>query len=106
MKFVTVLLNIHNKSVRKANSKPELSQLLFISIRQRELIRVLAALGLSTYTTFSWSVHSLPVTPTKLCDIMCCDMCCDMTFPYYLQKNKEKEKKKKKKKLRCKRAKH
>ena len=84
MKFVTVLLNIHNKSVRKANSKPELSQLLFISIRQRELIRVLAALGLSTYTTFSWSVHSLPVTPTKLCDIMCCDMCCDMTFPYYL----------------------
>jgi len=56
--------------VRRANSELELSQLLFISIRQRELIRVLAVLGLSTYTTFSWFVHSLPVIPTKLYDIM------------------------------------
>ena len=31
--------------VKKANSKPELSQLLFISIRQRELVRVLTILG-------------------------------------------------------------
>jgi len=31
----------HHLSVRKANSKPELSQLLFISVRQRELVRVL-----------------------------------------------------------------
>jgi len=31
--------------VRKANSEPELSQLLFISVRQRELIRVLAVLS-------------------------------------------------------------
>jgi len=61
-------------TVRKANSELELSQLLFISIRQRELIRVLTVLGLSTYTTFSWSVHSLPMTLTKLCDIMCYDM--------------------------------
>ena len=30
--------------VRSANSKPELSQLLFISVRQRELVRVLASL--------------------------------------------------------------
>ena len=60
----------HLSDVRKANSKPELSQLLFISIRQGELIRVLAVLGLSTYTTLSWSVYSLPMTPTKLCDIM------------------------------------
>ena len=60
--------------VRTANSEPELSQLLFISIRQRELIRVLTVLDLSTYTTFSWSMYSLPVTPTKLCDIMCHDM--------------------------------
>ena len=59
--------------VRKANFKLELSQLLFISTRQRELVRVLAVLDLSTYTTFSWSMHSLPMTPTKLCDIMCCD---------------------------------
>ena len=66
--------------VRKANSEPELSQLLFISIRQRKLVRVLAILSLSTYTTFSWSVHSLSVTLTKLCDIMCCDM----TFLCYL----------------------
>jgi len=33
------------EDVRKANSKPELSQLLFISIRQRELVRVLIVLG-------------------------------------------------------------
>ena len=67
----------HKVCVRKTNFKLESSQLLFISIRQRELIRVLAVLGLSTYTTFSWSVHSLPATTTKLCDIMCCDMFCD-----------------------------
>ena len=60
--------------VRTADSKPELSQLLFISIRQRELIRVLTVLDLSTYTTFIWSMHSLLVTLTKLCDIMCHDM--------------------------------
>jgi len=46
-------------TVRKANSKPELSQLLFISVKQRESIRVLAVLGLSTYTTFSWSVMNI-----------------------------------------------
>jgi len=42
-----------SSNVRKANSKPELSQLLFISVRQKELIRVLTVLDLSTYTTFS-----------------------------------------------------
>jgi len=41
------------KAVRKANSELELSQVLFISIRQRELIRVLTVLGLSAYTTSS-----------------------------------------------------
>jgi len=41
------------KTVRKANSELELSQVLFISIRQRELIRVLTVLGLSAYTTSS-----------------------------------------------------
>jgi len=60
--------------VKKANSELELSQLLFISIRQRELVRVLAILDLSTYITFSWSMHSLSITPTKLYDIMCHDM--------------------------------
>jgi len=54
------------KAVRKANSELELSQVLFISIRQRELIRVLAVLGLSAYTTSSWSVYSLLMLLTKL----------------------------------------
>jgi len=35
---------VHLDDVRKANSKLELSQLLFISVRQRELVRVLAVL--------------------------------------------------------------
>jgi len=35
----------YHRHDKKANSKPELSQLLFINIRQRELIRVLAVLG-------------------------------------------------------------
>jgi len=34
-------LSVYCVYVRKANSKPELSQLLFTSIRQRELVRVL-----------------------------------------------------------------
>jgi len=38
-------LDADTLSIRKANSKPELSQLLFISVRQRELIRVLTILG-------------------------------------------------------------
>ena len=41
------------EAVRKANSELELNQVFFISVRQRELVRVLAILGLSTYTTFS-----------------------------------------------------
>jgi len=36
-----VIVIIMSSSVRKANSELELSQLLFISIRQRELVRVL-----------------------------------------------------------------
>jgi len=58
---------------RKLTFELEFSQLLFISVRQRELIRVLIVLDLSTYTTFSWSMHSLSMIPTKLCDIMCHD---------------------------------
>jgi len=56
-------------SVREPTSKPELSQLLFISIRQRELIRVLAVLSLSTYTYSNWSVryYPIPAILTKLC---------------------------------------
>jgi len=45
------------KDVRVANSKPELSQLLFISIRQREFIKSSCWIGLSTYTSSTWSVH-------------------------------------------------
>jgi len=54
------------EAVRKANSELELSQLLFISVRQRELIRVLAVLGSSTYTTSSWSIYSLLTLLAKL----------------------------------------
>ena len=36
-------------SVREPRSELELSQLLFINIRQRELIKALAVLSLSTY---------------------------------------------------------
>ena len=44
-------------SVRVANSKLELSQLLFISIRQRELVKSLRYIDLFTYTDSTWSVH-------------------------------------------------
>jgi len=54
------------EAVRKANSELKLSQLLFISVRQRELIRVLTVLGLSTYTTSSWSIYSLLTLLAKL----------------------------------------
>jgi len=73
-KVVQMLQEVWAPGVRKANSKLELSQLLFISIKQKELVRVLAILGLSTYTTFSWSVYSLPMTPIKYCNIMCHDI--------------------------------
>ena len=43
--------------VRVTNSKPELSQLLFISIRQRKLVKSPCCIGLSTYTDSTWSVH-------------------------------------------------
>jgi len=51
------------KAVRGANSKPELSQLLFISIRQRELVKSSRWIGLSTYTSATWSVHYFPALP-------------------------------------------
>ena len=57
--------------VRVANSKPELSQLLFISIRQRELVKSSHWIGLSTYTSATWSVHYFPTLP---CDLVTCDM--------------------------------
>jgi len=44
-------------SVRVANSKPESSQLFFISIRQRKLVKSPRCIGLSTYTDSTWSVH-------------------------------------------------
>ena len=43
-----------SSSVRIANSKPEWSQLLF---RQRELVKSSCWIGLSTYTSSTWSVH-------------------------------------------------
>ena len=43
--------------VRVANSKPELSQLLFISVKQKELVKSPRCIGLSTYTDSTWSVH-------------------------------------------------
>jgi len=65
-----------SSSVRSANSKPELSQLLFISIRQRELIKSFCWIGLSTYTNATWSVHYFPALP---CDLVTCDHDCDLT---------------------------
>ena len=53
-------------SVRSANSKLELSQLLFISIRQRKLVKSSRWIGLSTYTSATWSVHYFPTRP---CDV-------------------------------------
>ena len=65
---------------QRANSELELSQLLFISVRQRELVRVLASLVSSTYTYSTWSVHLLFCTPNQtMCD-MFCNGICDMTF--------------------------
>jgi len=51
----TILQRMH--AVRVANSKPELSQLLFISVRQRELVKSFRWIGLSIYTSSTWSVH-------------------------------------------------
>ena len=58
-----VILSISLIGVRSANSKPELSQLLFISVRQRELIKSSRWIGLSTYTSVTWSVHYFPTLP-------------------------------------------
>jgi len=58
-------------NVRVANSKPELSQLLFISVRQRELVKSSRWIGLSTYTSATWSVHYFPALP---CDLVTCDV--------------------------------
>jgi len=55
--------------VRVANSKPELSQLLFISIRQRELVRVPTSL-----------VYLLIHATTGLCTLFPhLHVTCDMT---------------------------
>jgi len=43
--FFSSLMFLTTRAIRKANSEPEFSQLLFISVRQRELIRVLAVLS-------------------------------------------------------------
>ena len=67
-------------TVRSANSKLELSQLLFISVRQRELVKSSHWIGLSTYTSVTWSVHYFPILP---CDLVMCDVTgdhdCDVT---------------------------
>ena len=41
---------IDNTGCQRANSKLELSQLLFISVRERKLIKSPRCIGLSTYT--------------------------------------------------------
>jgi len=67
-----------SSSVRIANSKPELSQLLFISIRQRKLIRVptsLVYLLIHATTSLCMLFPHLYVT----CD-MTRDMTCDVTL--------------------------
>jgi len=61
---------VMSSSVRSANSKPELSQLLFISIKQKELVKSSCWIGLSTYTNATWSVHYFPTLP---CDLVTCD---------------------------------
>ena len=49
--------HLPNLFVRVADSKLESSQLLFISIRQRELVKSSYWIGLSTYTSSTWSMH-------------------------------------------------
>ena len=63
-----------SSSVRSANSKLELSQLLFISVRQRELVKSSHWIGLPTYTSTTWSVHYFPALS---CDLVTCDVICD-----------------------------
>jgi len=55
------VLSVKCKDCQEANSKLELSQLLFISVRQRELVK--SSFGLSTYTDSTWSVHQFPTLP-------------------------------------------
>ena len=57
-------------SCQEANSELELSQLLFISIRQRELARVLALLVCLLIHNLLGLCASYPTLPTKLC-VMC-----------------------------------
>ena len=52
---------------QEANSKLELSQLLFISVRQRELTRVLTLLVCLLIHNLLGLCASYPVLPTKLC---------------------------------------
>ena len=47
-KLAQFVVHLHMHSVRSANSKPELSQLLFISVRQRELVKSSHWIGLCT----------------------------------------------------------
>ena len=52
---------------QRANSESELSQLLFISVRQRELIRVLASLFYLLIHNSLGLCTNYPALPTKLC---------------------------------------
>ena len=64
---------INVPSIRSANSKSELSQLFFISIRQRELIRVptlLVYLLIHTTTGLCTLFLHLHVTYDVTCDVM------------------------------------
>ena len=61
--FTSTIVEVQEVIVRSANSKPKLSQLLFISVRQRELVKSSRWIGLSTYTSVTWSVHYFPTLP-------------------------------------------
>ena len=74
-----------------ANSKSELSQLLFISVRQRELIRVLASLVCLLIHNSLGLCTNYPTLPTKLCvtcpvmwyvTVMWHDLLCDPVMHY------------------------
>jgi len=108
-----ILLTVH---VRVANSKPELSQLLFISVRQRELVksfcwiwsiylyRFYLVCALVSYTTM-WLCDSWPVTScvmwhdhdhSSLSNLWC--YTCVTSFPMLLWSNQKEKKRKRKEK--------
>ena len=106
---------VYKHSVRVANSKPELSQLLFISVRQRELVksscwiwsiylyRFYLVCALISHTTM-WPCDLWPVTSCVTSHVTWCDSdslsnlwrhTCVTSFPTLLWSNQKKRKEKK-----------